>query len=352
MKVAVIGAGNSGCAHTVKLIENGHIVNLIKTSNVMHNESFDKIMKTGEIACVDSTNNNREFSVRPNLITTSIKEGLDGVDVVMVLTQSLQHRDLAPRIAPYLSTGQIVFIIPGNLASISFMKFVKEPGVIFVEAESTPYDARLESPGNVHILFKNARNAVSFLNNENKDKISIINSLFGLHKYVRKNIIESMLHNPNMVVHTIGAIMSASRIEYAKGEFWMYREAFSPAIWNLIEQLDKEKNSIIEKCGGTPMSYLDACKWRNEQDLTQDSLTVFKNYAESGGPKGPDSLNTRFIYEDVPMELCALENLGKLLDIKTPITSSLINIASALKKTNYRNIAYSIDEISMIMPYI
>ena len=346
MKIAVIGAGNSGCALSVKLIQNGHQVNLVKTSHSLHDDNFEYILKTGEIVCLDTTDNNREFSVKPNMVTRDIEKGINDTEVVMILTQSLQHRDLSKRIGPLLQDGQLVFLIPGNMGSTQFAKYSKGKKIIYVEGESTPYDARIIEPGKVEILFKNVRNAVSFLNKNDEDKLPVVESLFGTHKYLRSNIIESTLHNPNMVVHTIGAIMSASRIEYCKGEFWMYREAFSPSIWGIIEQLDDEKKQVITAYGGkNAINYLDACKWRNEEDLSVDSLEVFRNYAATGGPKGPSDLNTRYIYEDVPMELCLLEKLAYRKGIDTPITSALITIASALKSCDYRAVGYTIEEI-------
>ena len=351
MKIAIIGVGNSGCAQSVKLIQNGHQVNLIKTSHSLHDENFEHLLKTGEIACIDTTDGNREFSVKPNLITRDIKEGLRETDAVMVLTQSLQHLDLAKKIGPLLKDGQIVFLIPGNMGSTQFAQYTEGKHIIYVEGESTPYDARIIEPGKVEILFKNVRNAVSFLFKDDEKYLSKVTDLFGTHKFLRSNIVESTLHNPNMVVHTIGVIMSASRIEYSKGEFWMYREAFSPSIWNLIEQLDDEKIQVIKACGGEhAVSYLDACKWRNEEDLSVDSLQVFRNYAATGGPKGPANLETRYIYEDVPMELCMLEKLGEYKEIATPIASSLITIASALKSCDYRSIGYSISDVKRYLP--
>lgn len=346
MKVAVIGAGNSGCAQSIKLMQNGHQVNLIKTSHSLHDDNFEYMMNTGEIGCIDTTDGNREFALRPAMITRDLEKGLEGVAAVMVLTQSLQHRDLAKKIGPLLKDGQIVFIIPGNMGSTQFAKQSLGKHIIYVEGESTPYDARIIAPGKVEILFKNVRNAVSFLNKEDERYLPIVTSLFGTHKYLRTNVIESTMHNPNMIVHTVGSIMSASRIEYAEGQFWMYREVFSPSVWGLIEKLDEEKKQVIKAYGGeNVISYLDACKWRNEEDLSIDSLEVFRNYAATGGPKGPTDLNTRYIYEDVPMELCMLERLAEYKGISTPIASALITIASALKNTDYRLQGYSIEEV-------
>ncbi len=346
MKIAIVGAGNSGCAQSVKLMQNGHSVNLIKTSHSLHDDNYDIISRTNEINCLDHTDGDKEFSVKLNMVTRNIEEGLNGAEVVMILTQSLQHRDLAERVGPFLKDDQIVFLIPGNMGSTQFAKYTKGKHIIYVEGESTPYDARITSPGKVEILFKNVRNAVSFLNKEDEKYLPVVTSLFGTHKYLRTNVIESTLHNPNMVVHTIGAIMSASRIEYSKGEFWMYREAFSPSVWGIINELDNEKKQVIRAYGGeNDIDYLDACKWRNEEDLSVDSLEVFRSYATTGGPKGPDSLNTRYIYEDVPMELCMLERLARNKGIDTPIASALISIASALHRCDYRLLGYSLEDV-------
>ena len=109
MKVAVIGAGNSGCAQSIKLMQNGHLVNLIKTSHSLHDDNFEHLLKTGEISCLDTTDNNREFSLKPNLITRDMEKGLDGAEVIMILTQSLQHRDLAKRVGPLLKMAKWFF---------------------------------------------------------------------------------------------------------------------------------------------------------------------------------------------------------------------------------------------------
>ena len=345
MKISIIGAGNSGCAQACKLIERGHEVCLIKTSHSLHDDNFDVIMSTGVIECQDMTDGGKEKVFHISKATRDIADGLSDADAVLVLTQSLQHKELAPRVSPFLKSGQLVMLIPGNMGSLQFLRHAKQPDIVFVEGESTPYDARIISPGKVQILFKNIRNAVSFTRKSDEPLLEIVDKLFGRHKYLRTSIIESALHNPNLVVHTVGTIMSASRIEYAKGDFWLYREGFSPSTWNIIEKLDAEKMAVMRYYGCKHAeSYLDACKWRNEEDLQMDSYAVFQSYAATGGPKGPDSVNTRYITEDVPMGLCLLENLGTLADIPTPMTSALITLANAQLKTDFRAIAYPVTD--------
>lgn len=351
MKIAIIGSGNAGCAHAFKLSEIGHQVNLIKTSNSLHEINFDKIVEQGGIWGIDNTNEGRKSFQKINLITRDIEEGLKDVELIFVLTQSLHHDKVANKIVPFIdkNSTKIIFCVPGNLGSLYFKKELGKTNIILAEGESTPYDARIVEPGVVNILFKNVRNAVAFLPVERKEEgMKYISQLVDTYGAFRTNIVESALHNPNLVVHTVGVIMSANRIEHMKGEFWMYRESFSPAIWNLINQLDKEKNDVIEEFGGKRISYLDACKYRNEEDLSQNSLKVFQSYADNGGPKGPDNLETRFLHEDVVVGLGLLSMLGTEANISTPVTDSLITIASYLVNKDFHSLKRTKEDFGLI----
>ncbi len=347
MKISIVGSGNAGCAHACILTEAGNEVTLIKTSFSLHDDNFEEI-STSKVINYSNPNESTFKAVKIHKITRNIAEGVCDADVVMVMTQSLQHKNVAKLIGPYLNDPKLLIVIPGYLGSLYFREFIDENKTILAEGESTPYDARITKPGYVSILFKNARNAIGVLQEDKKtEAVQIMGELVDTYRHTRSNIVESALHNPNLIVHTIGAIMSASRIEYSKGEFWMYKEAFTPAIWNVIKQLDSEKNNVIELFGGIPSAYVDECKFRNEDNLQQNSMDVFNSYAQEGGPKGPESLDTRFIYEDVPNGLCLLENLAAVHGESTPITSSLINLANALHNVNYRTNSRTLECLQM-----
>lgn len=337
MNVTIIGTGNSACAQAAKLVERGHSVSMLKTSHSMHEENYEALCRQKGIYYTDEYLGDTTRKFAPlTLITRDVAQAMHGAELVLVLTQSIQHERIATLLAPYLTASMFVWLIPGNMGSIYFQQRVPFP-LHISESESTPYDARITGAGEVNILFKNVRNAVAFLHKDDEQYLPFIDSFFGSHKYLRTNIVESAMHNPNMIIHTVGSLMSASRIEQMQGEFWMYRESFSPSVWHIIDDLDVEKNKVIEAYNGTPLRYVEACRWRNEEDLTKDPYEVFRHYAQTGGPKGPANLQTRFIYEDVPMGLCLLESLAEKAGIATPIASSLINIANSLLQTDYRS---------------
>lgn len=156
------------------------------------------------------------------------------------------------------------------------------------------------------------------------------------------SIIEAALHNPNLIVHTIGGIMSIPRIEYTDGDYWMYKEVFTPHIWHLVESLDAEKMDVLERIGAERLSYIEASRFRNFEDVTIDAKEAFFTYAENNSPEGPFVADSRFITEDVPEGLVLLESLGEMLSIKTPTCTGLINTASAALNVDFRENARTV----------
>jgi len=110
----------------------------------------------------------------------------------------------------------------------------------------------------------------------------------------------------------------------------MYHEVFTPSTWRILEKLDAEKMDVLEKLGFERLPYVEACKYRNSLDDTRDAKEVFFWYAAMPTrAKGPIVVDSRYISEDVPEGLVMLESLGKQLNVKTPICTSLIEIATA-----------------------
>lgn len=338
MKITIIGTGNAACANAFKLSELGHNVALLKTSIGINDDNFDAIIKNKGIWAIDHTNDMKESFQAIAIVTRDPQLALKDAEVVIVQTQSLFHENVAKYICPFITSNvKLLMIVPGALGSLLFKKECCHHDLIIAEGESTPFDARIKSPGVVEILFSNIRNSIGVLPAKKKtEALNIMKDVYPTYCATRANIVESALHNPNLIVHTIGVIMSASRIEYSKGDFWMYKEGFTPSIWKLISQLDKEKCMVMQAYGGIGQSYLDAALWRNSEDLTIDPMLSFTNYANNGSPKGPNTINTRYLTEDIPNGLVLMESLANVKNIEVPITRALIDLACIMLNQDFR----------------
>lgn len=344
MNVTVVGCGNAGLIHAAKIYQKGFNVGLLKTSNTLHNDFYNKIEKVGGFSVKDETNDETEFWVKPDFITRDTQKAVKFADILFVATTTLQHEDVAKKIANYVRDGQIIILVPGYMGSLVFKKYINKD-VVYSEWETTAYNGRIVDDEYVKISFYNPRNAISVLpTTKTKEVLDKLSAIFDNTLYQRENILESALHNPNMIVHTIGVLFSASRIEHSKGEFWMYKEAFTDSVMRVINAFDEEKNNILEKFDCNSLSYFEVAKWRNEEDLSLDSLDVFRSFSESSN-KGPSSLFNRYLLEDVPMGLCLFSSIGKSIGVKTPVADSIITLSSALLGLDFWDNARTIDSL-------
>lgn len=342
MKITILGAGNGGTTVAADLTRKGHEVTLCKTSTSMHNEHFNKIISSQTIKVFDLE---ETYSIRLFKVTDNLTESIPDADLIIVYIQTNYHEALIKRIAPLLRDGQFVLFEPGALSTCYMMEYCDKVNVTVIEAESSPIDCRIEFPGAVRVLFKNVLNPFAVFPKNNIDEAELIIKQLGYGYRFLDSVVESALHNPNLIVHTVGSIFSIPRIEYSKGEYWMYKEVFTPHIWNIVEALDKEKMKVLAELGFPATSYVDACQERNFTNDERSAVDAFFDYAMNHSPKGPVVPDSRYITEDVPQGLVLLESLASLLKIETPVCTALINCASAALKVDWREQGRTVDKL-------
>ncbi|GEN30134.1 opine dehydrogenase [Cerasibacillus quisquiliarum] len=327
MKVAILGAGNAGCAVAADLSIRGYDVTLIKTTDSMHNDNFQYLLENnGEIKLVE---NNEAKTTRINVVTRDLSE-LSKADIVIVYIQTNYHEELIKRMVEYIKDNQIIVFNPGYFSTAYMLKHCKSDNITIVEAQSSFIDCRIIEPGVIKVGFRNVRNPIGIYPIKDTSKAKEKLDRLGFPFEYLSSVVEAALHNPNLIVHTVGAVMSIPRIEKTKGDYVMYHEVFTPSVWNILEKLDSEKMDVLEKLGFERLSYVEACKYRNTLDDTRDAKEVFFWYAAMPTrAKGPVSVDSRYITEDVPQGLVMLEAIAKQLNIETPICTALIEMASA-----------------------
>lgn len=327
MNIAILGAGNSGCALAADYAARGHDVTLIKTSHSLHDDNFSHLCTTGGRMRI------HEFGTDTDCVIAHLsRDAADvrGKDAVLLCTQTGYHHDVLRRVVPFLTAGQILLMIPGYLSTAYALGLHPADGVIFAEAESNFIDGRICAPGEFQVGFRNVRNPIGVYPHSALPAAQAVLDRLGTPFVYLKSVAEAALHNPNMIVHTVGAIMTIPRIEGTNGDYCMYHEAFTPSVWNLLEALDGEKMRVLERLGCEGVPYVEACKFRNSLDEQSDAKAVFFAYAAMPErAKGPLSVRSRYIMEDVPQGLGLLESLGASRGVPTPVCSSLIEIASA-----------------------
>jgi opine dehydrogenase len=333
MKIAILGAGNAGCAVAADLTIKGHEVTLIKTSNAMHNDNFKYLQEKGFMHLHE---NEYVKEAKIHRITKDFSY-LTDVEVIIVFIQTNYHENLIKKIKNHLRDNHIIIFNPGYLSTAFMLKHIKNKKISIVEAQSSFIDCRITEPGHINVSFRNVRNPIGVFPKKDVRKVKTKLDKLGYPIVYLSSVVEAALHNPNLIVHTVGAIMSIPRIEKTLGNYCMYHEVFTPSVWNILEKLDEEKMNVLESLGFERLPYVEACKYRNSLDDTRDAKEVFFSYALMPNVvKGPSTVNSRYITEDVPQGLVMLESLARHLNIQTPICTALIEMANAALCTDFR----------------
>ena len=163
-------------------------------------------------------------------------------EVIIVYIQTTYHEDLIKRII--LSQGRQILLFIGYF----YIKHCVDK-MIIVEAQSSFIDCRIIEPGVVRVGFRNVRNPLGIFPRERKEEACRILDKIGYPFTYLDSVVEAAIHNPNLIVHTVGAVMSIPRIEKTNGDYVMYHEVFTPSVWKILESLDKEKMDVLEKLG-------------------------------------------------------------------------------------------------------
>ena len=346
MKIAVVGAGNGGCGVAGDMASRGLDVTLVKTSHAIHDDNFNYLLENdGKMTLLDF---GEEGSMNPDELEVFEKVGyiksvtrdlsvISNMDVVIIYVQTNFHESVIQRLAEFFVDGQIVLINPGYLSTAYMLNYCADKDLTIVEAQSSFIDGRIMEPGKFKVGFRNARNPLGVYPIKNTEFAKEKLNQLGFPFYFMENVLGAALHNPNMIVHTIGSLLAIPMIDAMGEEFVMYHRSFTEHAWNVLEKLDNEKMNVLEKMGLERMPYVEACKFRNTLDDNEDAKKVFFDYAKMPTrAKGPITVESRYITEDVPEGLVMLESLGSALGIETPVTTALIEIANAALVRDFR----------------
>jgi opine dehydrogenase len=356
--VTVLGGGNGGHAVAANLSLAGFKVNFFELPQ--YADSFERLLRTREIriegVSIDGV-------AKVNLATTDIEQAIKDAEVIFVITPASGHKLMAEVCAPFVQDGQIILLMPGSGGTLEFVKIFKEKKVrtevIFAESCTLPYGARLKAPGHVSV-FINALVLPTGVFPSKKTK-EVIPKLKQYYSTITpaKDVLEAAINNPNPIVHPVATLLSATRIEHAKGEFYLYAEGMTPSVARTYESLNEERLSIC-KAMGYKLYHWNDLDFKNynlgetEEECRYRILNTSMDaaFGKDGiyagiKMKGPENLKDRYVTEDVPYGMVLTSTLGDLLKIPTPTHDAVIQLASVINRTDYWKTGRGMKELGL-----
>jgi opine dehydrogenase len=332
----VLGGGHGARTVAADLALAGHEVRLFERERF--HASVAAIFEHGEITVSGKA---RHGTARLALATHDISAAISGVDAILIVVPALHHLTYAELLAPYLSHGQHVVLIPGTFGSLEFMTAIHTRGcraeITASELDTLPYATRIDGPASVYVYHALPSFGLGvFPSRQTETVLAIMRDLYDGRTTLRpyRDVLEAGLASCNPVIHPLGVLMNAGRVEYSRGEFWYYEEGITPATARAMEVLDRERLAIAAELGldmPRQAEALHGAGYGPRGDLWE----TLKGSKGLTPIKGPTSLSNRYLAEDIPIGLVCWSQLGEMLGVPTPLMRATVEIGIAVSGDNY-----------------
>jgi len=329
LRVTVIGAGNGGQAMTAHLSQMGCSVSL-------YNKGYERIRLLNQASGIRMTGSMHGVG-HPQLITQDLAEAVRDTQLIMVVTTADAHRQIAEQLIPLLTDGQIIVLNPGRTGgALEFRHVLDERGrrrIYVAEAQSLVYACRIIRAGVVRII--GVKTHVPLCALPNCDTPYVSGSLRKLYSCFvpAANVLVTSLENIGAVFHPAIVLFNAATIE--RGQRFHFYHDMTSRISDFLEKLDRER---LEIGRAYRLNLVSASDWivKAYPGTPGQSLCdrMRANPAYSG-ILAPETLFTRYLFEDLATGLVPFVELAEVAGVRTPLMRSLVDIGGALLGTDF-----------------
>jgi opine dehydrogenase len=328
--VAVLGGGNGAHATAVDLAARGWAVNLFELAGF--SDGLGELFRTRTIRATGLL----EGSFRLNCVTSDIEEAIDDVGVILIVTPAFAHETYAELLRGRVGHDHLVVLSPGAFGSLVLRSALDlDDGPALAEINNLPYDTRLTAPCEVRIYGHN-KVGIGFLPADRADEFADV--VAELHDFDRhyEDVLEAGLSLVNPVVHSGPCLLSATAIENSgKRPFYLYEHGVTPASCRVSLAIDNERKAIGRRLGYRLTAIEDFTGLDDGYTWEQLYMSIHGNIALTP-IAGPHEITSRYFTEDAPYGLVPWSELGRIVDVSTPIIDAIVDIYSAMHQQDWR----------------
>lgn len=341
-RVAVLGGGNGAFATAADLKLKGFNVSLFELPEFAGGIQAAKEKGGIELQARGTKAVSSGFA-KLDCISSDPAEAVPEADVLLLVTPAFAQRTFAEACAPYMRPGQVVLLTPGNFGgSVEFARILEKhgtrDGVTVAEGECMFYSGFKDGPASVWVSgYKKGMCMAAFPATQTPKAFEMVSALYP-DVTVAEDVFETGLRNGNTVIHAPILLLNSGRVEFTKGDFLFYWEGCTPSAGRAVEAVESERLALGSALGLnlTPLTEV-LRRWYACEGIKGNTLTeMLATNPVYEWDKAPATLEHRFFLEDIPYGMVPLESLASLAGVPTPVTSSVITLASTAVDKNLR----------------
>jgi opine dehydrogenase len=329
LKIAVLGGGSGSFAAAGDFALQGHEVRLWRRGAA---EVAEHRAAGSRIALKDASG---RHDVQLALVTTDISEALTGTELILCPAPAFAQPDIAGKLAPHLSDGQVVFLPPATFGSMIFATAARDAGnrgaLSFAETGTLPWLTRKYGPFEVAITIRAKRLPVGVFPLRAADHaLDVIGRAFPGVIEPCGDALSGALMNAGPIIHPPLIIMNAGPIEHF--ERWdIHKEGTQASIRRVTDALDDERIAVREGFGyGSPHFPL-AHHYASEGEQWMYGRGSHDRLIDSGDWRERIVLSEhRYMREDLRLGLSFLVSAAELAGVATPLAKAFLAIGGTI----------------------
>jgi opine dehydrogenase len=347
--VAVLGAGNGGCAAAADLGGRGFEIRLYNRSR----ERLEPLLQRGGLERYGEAG---EGFVELAAITDDLETAVRGADLVMLTVPISAHPFYARRLSTILPPGAVLFLNPGHMGGGLFMaheihRLTGRTDVRTCEVSTLAYACRMHGPASVNVM--RVMRSLPFAAFPGRAQDELFELLSPLYPSLvqASHVLQTGFLDINAVEHPPQIICNAGWVEHTKGAYLFYYEGTTPSVGRVIDTLDRERIAVAEAAGVPTKPFVQV--FQEMGYTTEDAARVGTAHAalQESAPnrwiRGPKSLDHRYLHEDVGWGLVPWSELGRSLGVPTPVMDALITLGSTLNGRDYRAEGLTLERLGL-----
>jgi opine dehydrogenase len=346
--VAVIGAGNVGCALAGDLALRGFEVRLYNRSPAR----LDAIRAAGGISVCGEI----EGFAAPGLVTGSLAEAIEGAEVVAVTVPTASLPAYALALVNATTPAQLIWLNPGHTGGALYLAAelgrAGGPGERTIcQLTTASHISRLTGPATVRVFLR-ARASVAALPARDVDECrhrldALLPGRFGR----AESILEADLANINAILHPPGMVCNAGWIEATAGNFGFYAEGNGRAVARVMDAIDRERLALARRLGvrATPFTNLfhQLGFTPGEEPRGSGAYHAIQRSELIRPIQSPPKLDHRYLHEDVGWGLVPWMHLAAAAHSPAPTITSLVHLAGMINGVDYAREGLTLERMGL-----
>jgi opine dehydrogenase len=344
-KVTVCGIGNAGMAMAADLSLMGCETNVYETPAFSSN--LTAVKEQGGITLTGNTYSGKTGFAKLNKVTSNAEEAIKGVELIMIPVPAQAHLAVFENLLPYLKEGQTILVNTGYFASLRFKKLLCEQGlsnkVTIVEANIMPYLSAKTGPASANIYnYKRTMQVSVWPTSHSLKAYEMVKKVYPYK--LSNNLIECNFYPGNLSLHAQIVLPKAEFFFERAREFKFYGEVSLTAS-KLAEAFDKERMEVLNAFECKTIDYVT---W-NREVYEHEGDNLYELYVKSENAKRWGRIEGiyRVLEEDICYSLIPLEEFAKVVKVKTPVTTAMIDLLQVYTGIDYRSRGLTLKDLGL-----